>query len=70
MTAVTTNDSDAAHLFGSRFYAAIAAAQPVGIALEQGKAAMRLAALDDADLPEIIARDDIDVTTLLLVQPR
>jgi hypothetical protein len=56
LTAVTTNDSDAAHLFASRFYAAIAAAQPVGIALEQGKAAMLLAALDDADTKREIQR--------------
>ncbi|MFG1886249.1 CHAT domain-containing protein [Micromonospora sp. NPDC049051] len=66
----TINDT-AAILFAARFYAAIAAAQSVGIALEQGKNAMRLAALDDdADLPQITTRDDIDVTALLLVQPR
>jgi hypothetical protein len=66
-----TIDDTAAILFATRFYALIGAAQPVGIALEQGKNAMRLAALDDdADLPQITAREDFDVTTLLLVRPR
>lgn len=63
-----TIDDTAAIVFARRFYAAIASAQPVGIALAQAKAAMRLATPDDADLPQVAMRDDIDADSLVLVR--
>lgn len=62
-------DDTAAIVFARQFYAAIASAQPVGKALEQAKAGMRFAALTDADLPDVVMRDDVDVETLVLVRP-
>lgn len=57
----------AATVFATQFYAAIASAQSVGSALRQAKVRMRSAALDDADLPQHVARDDQDIDTLVLV---
>lgn len=62
-------DDTAAIVFARRFYAAIASAQPVGIALAQAQAAMRLTALEDADLPQVAVRDDVDADALVLVRP-
>lgn len=31
---------------------------------------MHIAALDDADLPDIVMRDDVDADALVLVRPR
>jgi hypothetical protein len=59
----------AAVVFAARFYAAIASAQSVASAVEQGRTAMAVASLDGADLPEIRTRDDIDPSTLILVEP-
>jgi CHAT domain-containing protein len=59
----------AASVFASQFYAAIASAQTVGVALAQAKVAMEIAQLDDAELPEAIARDDVDIDDLVLVRP-
>lgn len=64
-----TIDDTAAIVFARRFYAAIASAQPVGAALAQAQAAMRLTTPDDADLPQIAVREDVDVDELVLVQP-
>ena len=64
-----TFDDVAAVVFARQFYAAIASAQSVGAALRQAKAAMRMAQLDDADLPEAVNRDGLDIETLVLVQP-
>lgn len=64
-----TIDDTAAIVFARRFYAAIASAQPVGIALAQAQAAMRLTTPDDADLPQVAVRDDIDADSLVLVRP-
>jgi hypothetical protein len=55
--------------FAARFYAAIASAQSVGASLEQAKAAMEVASLEGSDLPQVAAREDVDVDQLLLVQP-
>lgn len=57
----------AATVFATQFYAAIASAQSVGSALRQAKVRMRGASLEDADLPQYLARDDQDVDTLVLV---
>jgi CHAT domain-containing protein len=59
----------AASVFASQFYAAIASAQTVGVALAQAKVAMEIAQLDDAELPEAIARDDVDIDDVVLVRP-
>ena len=58
-----------ASVFARQFYAAIASAQTVGVALAQAKVAMEIAQLDDAELPEAIARDDVDIDDLVLVRP-
>lgn len=59
-----------AGVFSSQFYAAIASAQSVGAALRQAKAVMKLALLrDDAELPEIRSRSDIDPDQLVLIKP-
>lgn len=57
----------AATVFATQFYAAIASGQSVGAALRQAKVRMRGASLDDADLPQFLARDDQDVDSLVLV---
>lgn len=59
----------AASVFAGQFYAAIASAQSVGVALGQAKVAMEIAQLEDAELPEAICRDDIDINDLVLVRP-
>ncbi|SHN52761.1 CHAT domain-containing protein [Geodermatophilus obscurus] len=64
-----TIDDTAAIVFARRFYAAIASAQPVGIALAQAQAAMRLTTPEDADLPQVAVRDDVDPDELVLVRP-
>lgn len=60
----------AAMTFASQFYGAIAAAQSISAALEQAKTIMSLGVLEDAELPQVACRDDIDITTLTLVQAR
>lgn len=62
------NDTSAV-VFAARFYSGIASAQSVSAALEQAKVVMELSALDGADLPEVRAREDIDLDSLVLVQP-
>jgi hypothetical protein len=66
-----TIDDTAAIVLARRFYAAIASAQPVGVALAQAQAqaAMRLTTPEDADLPRVAVRDDIDADVLVLVRP-
>ena len=63
-----TIDDPAAVVFAQRFWAALASAQPVGAAYSQARAAMRAALFeDDAELPELRCRDDVDPATLVLV---
>lgn len=64
-----TIDDTAAIVFARQFYAAVAAAQSIGAALQQARLAMTLAATGDEDLPESRARDDVDIDTLILVTP-
>jgi hypothetical protein len=59
----------AAITFAARFYAAIASAQSVASAVEQAKAAMQIASLEDSELPQIRTRDDVDSSALVLVNP-
>lgn len=62
-------DDASAVVFAARFYSAIASAQSVSSALNQAKVAMEAASLGGADLPEARARNDVDLSTLVLVQP-
>jgi CHAT domain-containing protein len=64
-----TIDDTAAIVFARRFYAAIASAQPVGIALAQAQAAMRLTTPRRRRPPPVAVRDDIDADSLVLVRP-
>lgn len=64
-----TIDDTAAIVFARRFYAAIASARPVGFALAQARAAMQITTSDDADLPQVAVRDDVDADELVLVDP-
>lgn len=60
---------DAAIVFAKQFYAAIASAQSVGKALDQGRVALRMAELGEDHLPEIVTRKDVNVESLVLVKP-
>lgn len=62
-------DDTAAIGFARRFYAAIASAQSVRVALDQATLVMEATALGDADLPQLRVRDDISVDELVLVRP-
>ncbi|WP_146606059.1 CHAT domain-containing protein [Mesorhizobium kowhaii] len=60
----------AAILFAQQFYAALASGQSIGSALKQAKVAIEAAMIDGAatELPRYIARDDVDISTLVLVK--
>lgn len=59
----------AAIVFAAAFYSAIASAQSVQSAVEQGRVKMAAASLGDSELPEIRCRDDVDPGTMVLVIP-
>lgn len=59
----------AASAFAARFYSSIASAQSVGAALKQGSVAVEAARLDEGWTPNALAREDIDLDTLILVRP-
>lgn len=68
VVAMSSRISDwAACLFSERFYAAIVAGQSVGHALKQGKVALDVANLKDADLPKVISKSGVDVDKLTFV---
>lgn len=58
-------------LFAQQLYAAIASGQSVGSAIMQGKVRMEagLADPDESRLPQFVARNDVDVHSLVLVSP-
>ena len=60
----------AAIIFAHQFYAALASGQSVGSALKQAKVAIDAAMIDDAasEVPQYIARDDVDIDKLVLVK--
>lgn len=58
----------AASVFASRFYAAIAAAQPVEAAVRQGSVALQFAGLSDGRNPTLLAREDVELDKLVLVK--
>lgn len=67
--AMATEISDlAASAFAARFYAAVASAQPIGPALRQGAVVLDLMGLDEGWKPSLLARDDVAVDELVLVQ--
>lgn len=70
-----TIDDTAAVVFARSFYAALASAQSVTVAVEQAKVQMLAASMfdpgqvDHSRLPTLRTRDDVDPTTLVLVSP-
>ncbi|MCZ0963495.1 CHAT domain-containing protein [Paracoccus benzoatiresistens] len=58
----------AAGVFATQFYSAIASGQPIGVALRQAKVALKLALMkQDAELPQLISREDVDTERVSLV---
>lgn len=61
----------AAGVFATQFYSAIASGQPIGYALAQAKASLKVSLmLEDAELPKIKNRAGIDPNELALVTDR
>jgi CHAT domain len=58
----------AASVFATRFYAAIASAQPVGAAVRQGSVALEFAGTNEGSKPSLLARDDVELDKLVLVK--
>jgi len=58
-----------AGLFATHFYAAIAAAQSIGHAVEQARAMLAIALPHEPDLVEVCSAPDVDVQQLQLVRP-
>jgi DNA-binding transcriptional regulator GbsR (MarR family) len=56
--------------FAAQFYAAIASAQPISIALRQGRINMKSAMLNDFNLPQMICRRDVNPKSLILVNKK
>ncbi|MGH2728308.1 MAG: CHAT domain-containing protein [Actinomycetota bacterium] len=57
-----------AQLFAARFYSAIASAQSVGAAIEQGAVAVDLVGLDEGWKPDALTREGLDLHEMVLVQ--
>lgn len=66
-TAAEVSDLAAA-LFAARFYAAIAAAQTIAAAVEQGSVSVDLAGLGEGWKLHVLAREDVDPSQRVLVQ--
>lgn len=58
-----------AGLFATRFYAAIAAAQSIGHAVDQARAMVAIALPDEPDLVEVCTAPDVDAYQVQLVRP-
>jgi hypothetical protein len=58
----------AASVFATRFYAAIASAQPVEAAVRQGSVALEFAGTGEGWKPSLLARDDVELGKLVLVK--
>jgi hypothetical protein len=58
----------AASVFATRFYAAIASAQPVEAAVRQGSVALEFAGTGEGWNPSLLARDDVELDKLVLVR--
>jgi hypothetical protein len=59
----------AAAVFAARFYSAIASAQSVASALAQGSVAVEMSDLEEGWMPNALARPEVDLQSLILVQP-
>lgn len=69
VVAMAASVSDqAAGVFASRFYAAIASAQPLSAALEQAALAVEFLGGDEGWKPASVSREGVDLGTLVLVQ--
>jgi hypothetical protein len=67
--AMATDITDlAAATFAARFYAAIASAQPVQAALEQGALALDFLGLNEGWKPSCLVRKDLSLDELVLVK--
>jgi hypothetical protein len=67
--AMATEISDlAASAFAARFYAAVAAAQPIGPALRQAAVVLDLMGLDEGWKPNVLSRDNVAIDDMALVQ--
>lgn len=62
-------DDDAARVFASSFYRALAFGRSVANAFEQGVAAISLHGLPDEDCPTLFVRDGVDAAATLLLTP-
>jgi hypothetical protein len=66
--AMSDNISDVgAAIFAAQFYAGIASAQPISHALKQGIVSMKAASLNDAHLPKMVHRKEVDPRKIILV---
>lgn len=69
VVATASSISDlAASVFAAKFYAAIAAAQSIAAAVNQGSVSVDLADLDEGWKLDVLARPDVDTTQRILVQ--
>jgi hypothetical protein len=69
IVATASSISDlAASVFAAKFYAAIAAAQTIGAAVDQGSVSVDLAGLDEGWELDVLARADVDIAQRVLVQ--
>jgi hypothetical protein len=67
--AMATDITDlAASVFATRFYAAIASAQPIGPAFGQGSVALEFAGTGEGSTPNVLARDGVGLDDLVLVR--
>ena len=67
-TATSVGDL-AASTFAAKFYAAVAAGQPIAVAVEQGRLGVEFMGLDEGWKHDSIARPDVDLTKTVLIQP-
>jgi hypothetical protein len=56
----------AASAFAAKFYAALAAGQSVKSAFEQGKVAVEMVSLNEADTPDLLAVPGVDPAKIVL----
>jgi hypothetical protein len=64
----SVGDASAA-VFATQFYGAIAAAQPIGAAVDQARAMIAIALPDEPDLITVCAAIDVDPSKIRLVKP-
>lgn len=64
----TVGDASAA-VFATQFYGGIAAAQPIGAAVDQARAMIAIALPDEPDLITVCAVKDVDPDEVRLVKP-